>query len=241
MKTSKLWSIMMMLVYVLFTTVVLTSCSKDDDPEIGGGDEDKIEQNLSKGVKAIDLGLSVKWANMNVGAKTPEGYGEYFAWGETEPKTEYTPYNYRLRDHSKEWYTYTKYNQIPEDGIVDNKTTLELEDDAAHVYLGGTWRMPTFAELAELLENCTWTWTTQNGVNGYKVASKRNSNSIFLPASGVRRESGNLYSVVGTSGAIWSSSLGVRFAYVLSFSKSGYVNWGNAHRYDGYSVRAVCP
>lgn len=240
MKTSKLWSIMMMLMFVLGTTIVLTSCSKDDYSEIGGDEEDKIEQKAPKEAKAIDLGLSVKWANMNVGAKTPEGYGKYFAWGETEPKAEYTPYNYRWHNPSIQSYTYTKYNQIPEDGIVDNKTTLELEDDAAHVNWASAWRMPTVTELIELLNNCTWTWTTQKGVNGYKVTSKANGNSIFLPAAGLRRESGILYNLEGLSCAIWSSSLGVRNAYILNCSKS-YVNWGQAHRYDGFSVRAVCP
>ena len=138
----------------------------------------------------VDLGLSVKWATFNVGASRPEDYGDYFAWGETEPKEEYTWETYKWGTSGK----LTKYN------TTDGKTVLDLDDDAAYVNWGDKWRMPTDAERDELVENCTWTWTTQNSVNGYKVTGP-NGNSIFLPAGGYKG-SGPDYPV-GEDGLYW--------------------------------------
>ncbi|MCQ2310747.1 MAG: hypothetical protein MJZ64_03240 [Paludibacteraceae bacterium] len=180
----------------------------------------------------VDLGLSVKWATCNVGASKPEEYGDYFAWGETSPKTTYNWSTYF--DTKDGGSTFIKYNNN------GGKTVLDLADEAAHVNWGGNWRMPTEAEILELKNNCTWTWTTQNGVNGYLVTSKKNSNSIFLPASGYRYNS-SLYNV-GSVGLCWSSSLysdNSGDAYCLGFS-SGYVNWGYISRFYGRSVRPVC-
>ena len=171
------------------------------------------------GYEYVDLGLSVKWATCNVGASKPEDYGDHFAWGETEPKTSYSESN----------YSYT-----------DNPTTLPLSADAARVNWGGNWRMPTDAEMTELREQCTWIWTTQNGVNGYKVTGT-NGNSIFLPAAGYRDYSS--LSLAGIDGAYRSSSLSTNYtssAYCLLFNSS-YVGWGNSSRYYGHSVRPVCP
>ena len=130
------------------------------------------------GVQAVDLGLpsGMKWASCNVGADKPEDYGNYYAWGEVLPKEDYSwiTYKYANGDYNK----LTKYCNDASDGdngFTDNKTTLDPEDDAAHVNWGGSWRMPTYAEWDELQSNCTWTWTTQNGINGYQVASKTNS------------------------------------------------------------------
>ena len=189
----------------------------------------------------VDLGLSVKWAACNVGATTPEEYGDYFAWGETQPKDYYNWSTYKYCNGSST--TMTKYCTDSYFGTVDNKTTLELTDDAAHVNWGGKWRMPTRAEQDELrnTSNCTWTWTTQKGVKGYKVTSKKNGNSIFLPAAG-SRYNGNLNNA-GSYGDYWSSSLGniysISSAYYVYFSSSD-VDWGNYYRYNGQSVRAVC-
>ena len=137
----------------------------------------------------------------------------------------------------------TKYCTDSEYGIVDNKTTLELSDDAAHANWGGSWRMPTKAELVELRNssNCTWTETTQNGVYGYKVTSKKNGNSIFLPAAGYC--SGDyLHINAGALGHYWLSSLytsSSNYAYYLFFDWS-YVGSGDDNRYRGKSVRPVC-
>ena len=191
----------------------------------------------------VDLGLSVKWATCNVGATKPEEYGDYFAWGETQPTYYYDWSTYKWCNGS--YNTHTKYNTNSSYGTVDNKTQLELSDDAARANWGGSWRMPTDAELTELRENCTWTWTTQNGVYGYKVTSKKSgytNKSIFLPAAGYRGNSSAL-SRAGSYGNYWSSSLDTvspNCAYVLGFY-SGIVGRRNYGRYCGLSVWPVCP
>ena len=133
----------------------------------------------------------------------------------------------------------TKYCTDSSYGIVDHKTTLDLEDDVAHVKWGGKWRMPTSEEQEELLNNCKWTWTTQNGVRGYKVTSKINGNSIFLPAAGVRNNN-EIYDS-GKYGYYWSSSIyyDSSYSYIINFySEYHYIRHGN--RYNGRSVRPVC-
>ena len=200
----------------------------------------EISTGVENGHNWVDLGLSVKWATCNVGATTPEGYGNYYAWGETKPKSTYDWSNYKYCNGTA--YSMTKYCTDSEYGIVDNKTTLELSDDAAHVNWGGSWRMPTKAEQDELRDtnNCTWTWTTQNGVNGYKVTSKKNGNSIFLPVAGSRNYSNLNYA--GSYGYYCSSSLNTSYssiAYYLYFYSSN-VYWYGYSRYYGHSVRPVC-
>ena len=132
----------------------------------------------------VDLGLSVKWAIFNVGATSPEDYGDYFAWGETEPKEKYSWTNYKWCNGTDR--TMTKYctnSQYGANGFTDGKTILEPEDDAAQVQWGDKWRMPTKDEMQELFDNCTWTEETRNGINGYIVTGP-NGNSIFLPRAG---------------------------------------------------------
>ena len=207
-----------------------------------GSSKGSIASNNSgteNGHAYVDLGLSVKWATCNVGATKPEEYGDYFAWGETQPKSTYNWSTYKWCNGSNN--TQTKYNTNSSYGTVDNKTQLELSDDAARANWGGSWRMPTDAELTELRENCTWTCTTQNGVYGYKVTSKKSgytNKSIFLPAAGYRYNSD--LDGAGSSGDYWSSSLNTGYpysAYGLYFY-SGNVRSG---RYYGQSVRPVCP
>ena len=175
---------------------------------------------------------------MNIGASAPEDYGDYFAWGETEPKVIYNWSTYTWCKGSSS--TLTKYNTSSSHGTVDSKTVLELEDDAARANWGGDWRMPTMEEMTELIENCTWEWTTQNKVVGYKVTGP-NGHSVFLPAAGYRwndRRYGT-----GSSGRYWSSSLDPDYdsnACRLDFA-SGSTSWSHDYRYDGLSVRAVCP
>ena len=187
----------------------------------------------------VDLGLSVKWATCNVGASKPEDYGSYFAWGETSTKSTYNWSTYKWCNGSHT--SLTKYNTSSIYGTVDNKTTLELSDDAARANWGGSWRMPTDAELTELCEQCTWTWTSQNGVNGYKVTSNSNGNSIFLPAASHRSDSS--LSGAGSGGSYWSSSLYTDepiSAWHVAFLSS-YVGWSSIGRVYGRSVRPVCP
>ena len=195
-------------------------------------------EDLYNGHEYVDLGLSVKWATCNVGATTPEEYGDYFAWGETEPKAYYDWSTYKWCNGSYD--TQTKYCTNSSYGTVDNKTVLDEADDAAAVHWGGAWRMPTTEEQDELLQQCTWTWTTRNGVNGYKVTSKTNGNSIFLPAAGYRY--GSSLNGAGSYGGFWSSSLSSDIpsnAYELFFYSDG-VYRDNSGRYYGQSVRPVC-
>ena len=190
------------------------------------------------GHEYVDLGLSVKWATVNVGASSPEDYGDYFAWGETEPKDVYEMSTYKWCNGSST--SLTKYNTSSSYGTVDNKTQLDLSDDAARANWGGAWRMPTDAEQAELRNNCTWTRTSQNGVDGYKVTSKSNGNSIFLPAAGFRYSKSLHHE--GSNGVYWSSSLSTDYpsrAWYVGFNSSDELR-NYESRGNGYSVRPVC-
>ena len=187
-------------------------------------------------VHAVDLGLSVKWACCNVGATAPEGYGGYYAWGETEEKSYYdwNTYKYYIG-------TMTKYCTDSYYGTVDNKTTLEPTDDVATVKWGGAWRMPTAEEQEELCRYCTCEWTTLNGVNGWRVTGP-NGNSIFLPAAGHRGGTG-VSELQGSYGCYWSSSLVssyIYYAFNLNFGIGG-PGWDSSGRCYGRTVRPVCP
>ena len=190
----------------------------------------------------IDLGLpsGTKWATCNVGATKPEEYGDYFAWGETEPKPTYDWSTYKWCNG--DYDTQTKYCTDSSYGTVDNKTVLELADDAARANWGGAWRMPTDAEWTELLENCTWTWTSDyngTGVAGRIVTSNINGNSIFLPAAGCRDDDDLDYA--GNDGDYWSSSLSTDYpddAWLVYFN-SDDVYRSYYCRYYGRSVRPV--
>ena len=192
----------------------------------------------------VDLGLpsGLLWATCNVGASSPEEYGSYFAWGETTTKSSYDWSNlkYRTSGDSYSNVKFSKYNTVRKYGPVDNKTVLDLSDDAARANWGGSWRMPTQKEWQELKNNCTWTWTTQNGKNGYKVTSNKNGNSLFLPAAGYRN--GSSLDDAGSYGIYWSASLyssDPYDAWRLDFG-SGYVDPSNGNfRYGGRSVRPV--
>ena len=187
----------------------------------------------------VDLGLpsGVKWATCNVGATTPEDYGGYYAWGETEEKSDYNWSTYKWCKGSDT--TVTKYCTDSSYGTVDNKTVLDPEDDVAHVKWGGSWRMPTLEEQKELGTKCTWKWTELNGVNGYRVTGP-NGNSIFLPAAGFR--DGTELSNRGPYGGYWSGSLGGSSsfrAYGLGFHDDRH-GWDYVDRIHGRSVRPVC-
>ena len=157
----------------------------------------------------IDLGLpsGLKWATCNVGASSPSDYGSYFAWGETSSKSDYSweTLRYRIRGNSYRNVKFSKYNTSSASGTVDSKKILELSDDAARANWGGSWRMPTQNEFQELINHCKWEWTTQGGKKGYKVSSRTNGNSIFLPAAGYCDE--GLSNGEGWLGNYWTSSL----------------------------------
>ena len=179
--------------------------------------------------EGVDLGLSVKWASVNIGANKPEEYGDYFAWGETETKSHYGYSTYKWLQGK--YYTLTKYNTDYDFGnTIDNKIVLDKEDDAAVANWGGNWRMPTNAECVELCENTVWEEIIQNGVSGYKVTSKKNGNSIFLPLAGYYNQYG-----YRTGSIYWSSSL------IPSNPNNAYILGASHDRPDGGSIRPVCP
>lgn len=195
----------------------------------------------------VDLGLpsGTLWATCNIGATTPEDYGDYFAWGETEGyndgKTYFDWNTYKWCKGSQS--TMTKYctnSSSGYNGFTDDKTELDLEDDAAYVNWGPAWRMPSYEQFMELARNTTTEWTTQNGVNGRKITSKTNGNSIFLPAAG-SPDSGSLGGA-GSEGYYWSRSLHAsnpNDAWYVYFGLSG-IGWADiCNRYYGQSVRPV--
>ncbi len=176
----------------------------------------------------VDLGLpsGTLWATYNIGATKPEEYGDYFAWGETEPKKVYDWSTYKWGDDEM-----TKYN----DG--DGLMTLLPEDDAATANWGLEWRMPTNEEQRELGEECQYQMTEVNGVYGAKFTGK-NGNSVFFPAAGYRN--GSFVDRKGYEGVYWSSSLiekGEDNARDFFFYE--YVSWLYYYRSYGFSVRAV--
>ena len=208
----------------------------DNDDDNGGGngdDDDEPTTGTINGHEWVDLGLpsGLKWATCNVGANSPEDYGNYYAWGETTTKSTYTEDNsltYGLNE-----------SQLQSQGYIDGSGNLTPSHDAATANWGGSWRMPTKTEMQELIDNCTRTWTTQNGVKGTKMTGP-NGNSIFLPASGGRY--GSSLNFVGSLGYYWSSTPldGNDFsAYDLFFKDfSAFVNWGY-YRSNGFTVRPI--
>ena len=218
----------------------------------------RVIENISRiheGHEYVDLGLSVKWATCNVGANKPEEYGNYYAWGETAPKSEYRECN--SLTFRKTLYVPDQYDDVPtveSTGDWSMPTRAEIRElhpqkklsdiagyveyDAATANWGGRWRMPTKSEMQELIDKCTWTRTRQNEVNGYKVTGP-NGNSIFLPAAGYR--SGSLLYGAGSEGGYWGSTPYDRndgSAYCLKFYSSGHF-MGDYSRNDGRSVRPI--
>ena len=217
-----------------------------DDCSKNGKIEDIRSIGEENGRTWVDLGLpsGIKWATCNVGATTPEDYGDYIAWGEPFRRYSYYWWNdYKYGSYPRELTKYCTDSSFGYHGFLDDKTVLDPEDDPAHrdSDWGGEWRMPTEADWKELIENCTWTWTRQNRVNGYKVASKTNSNSIFLPAAGYYDY--NELHDAGSYGCYWSSSLRTSYpanASCLKFTLDDYFCHAES-RPSGLSVRPVCP
>lgn len=193
--------------------------------------------------KGVDLGLSVRWAEFNVGATNAQDFGGYFAWGELEPSANSWS-SYKWRKSGTDWDSVklTKYNTDSAFGTVDGKSVLEPSDDIAAVSYGGNWRMPTDAEWKELKDNCSWTWTTLDGVKGYSLKSRIpgfESAEIFLPAAGYRYD--NTTYAAGSEGGYWSSSLykGITsYAWAMNFGADMVMRYYISRCY-GHSVRAV--
>ena len=187
-------------------------------------DDEEDEDDVVYDIEAVDLGLSsgILWASCNLGSKNnkPEGYGDYFTWGETSPKDSYTYNNYI-------WNTQNKYK---------NKSYIELEDDAARSIWGELWRIPLKEELEELVEECTWTWTTLNNVNGYEVQGP-NGNTIFLPAAGMNYSADPVD--IGER-AIYRSNYKYGQTFNLHLSENNVSTFAEMDAHHGLSIRPVC-
>lgn len=233
------------LTFIIATVLCFHLISCKDDPEETsvtqngiGIDENLVREALqNKSIQAVDLGLSVKWANMNVGANIPLDYGDYFAWGETSPKPTYELSSYKWYNGSDIYMS--KYCTDISYGTVDNLITLELTDDAANATWGDTWRMPTNEEFRELNSSCTWKWISMDGNNGYIVIGP-NGNFIFFPVAGYRNQE-DLFDA-GAYGYYWSSSLNTSNALngrFFFYNRYRSMNEGAYYRYMGLSVRPV--
>ena len=194
----------------------------------------------------VDLGLpsGLKWATCNIGASKPEEYGDYYAWGETETKADYSWTNYKWSNGfvftpQGAIYNLTKYCYEEQFGTRDDKKVLEEADDVAHVKLGGKWRIPTPDDWGELRDNCTCNWIVQAGIRGMKVTGK-NGTCIFLPAAG--RLYNTISASVGSSGYYWSSHIDISsspYSFVLHFTDSFPDVTYPWTRSDGLPVRPV--
>ncbi len=221
---------------LMLIIIATTGCKKNDnpnDPNNGVETNDDLEY--------VDLGLpsGTLWATCNLGATTPEGYGNYYSWGEIEKKDLYRWNTYKYCNGGADQLT--KYCNDPEfgdEGYSDNLTILESGDDAAIAILGNEWCMPTKEQWDELLQNTTYAWTTQNNVNGYLFTAS-NGNSLFLPASD--RIRGEEVLDLGNQGYYWSNMLdneSARNAYTLVFSPED-IKISSSIRYLGIPVRPV--
>ena len=219
-------------ILIISSLLTFTSCTGD------GEDDGLINNGVGSLVhEYVDLGLSVKWATCNVGATKPEEYGNYFAWGETSQKEYYAWQSYfeNPYDENNEW--------------IGSATTTDVagtDKDAATVILGEKWRMPTYEEVKELMEKCSWTWSDYNGVKGYTVESNvagYEGSFIFLPAAGnydktsIKQE--------GSYGGYWSStpldSESKAAAYIFYFYGETIHSTQSSNRYTGRTIRPVTP
>lgn len=234
--------------FVLLATSMITQGCAAKSSKNSKRETERISSNSdakSGNELYVDLGLpsGTLWATMNVGATSPEDYGDYFAWGETTTKDVYSwsTYKWCRGDDLGKLTKYSPKGDYDYDQV-DDKTELDLADDAAYVNWGPQWRMPSEEQIQELHDNCTSEWTTRNGVNGCLVTSKRNGESLFFPAAGYHCEGEGEPGEVGSYGNYWSRTLyesDPGIAYHLSFD-SEIVDWDGAwDRTVGRSVRAV--
>lgn len=203
-------------------------------------DANDTNQTIITFYRFVDLGLSVKWATCNLGAYKAEDYGGYYAWGETEEKSDYSWDTYKWCTGS--YNTMIKYTDVLKNGHFD-KTTLDLDDDAAQINMGGNWRIPTKEEIEELINNSSYIWTTVNGIDGYLITSNKpgyEDRSVFFPGAGCKT---GVYNGDFGSCYYWSSSvykLADSNAYSLEYT-AFYGREYNRNRYQGMPIRPVCP
>lgn len=229
----------------VFFVLLLTICACNNEDHFAVETTQAVEEYTyfssgeSDGHEYTDLGLSVMWATMNVGAENASESGIYVSWGEVEPKEIYSWKEYTLGDG-----TGTKFNKYVTDrrssaqDDFDGLIKLEPQDDAAVYHWGGSWRMPTDEEVTELREKCKWTWLSYNGVQGYCVTGP-NGNTIFLPANGYCIE--DRITLKGLNGCFWTSTLSGRLsahAYELLIFNGSRIR-GSSFRYYGENIRPV--
>lgn len=210
------------------------ACAKVYDKFFYGGLGEFVA-DYSYTAQAVDLGLSVKWSSYNLGATSQEDFGLYYAWGEIEPKQSYTWYTYAYGKGSQKMTKYVTYSQFEP---VDNLNTLLPEDDAAQMKLGGGWRMPTYEECCELIDNCTCTEITLNGVPGTQVVGP-NGNSIFLPKAGCYSSSFEQYNAHYWSSSVYSSGRSENYKAWCLYNGGTLLCTVASSRYFGCSIRPV--
>ena len=245
--------------------VAFASCSEDKEKTSSNGGSSVYKSGTQDGHDYVDLGLpsGTKWATCNVGATKPEEFGNFYAWGETTTKSTYSWGTYKYGNARNELTKYCNSSSHGKDGFADNKTTLDLSDDAAYVNWGGAWRMPTNTQQDELRSQCYWVWTesyNNSNVKGYIVYKTKNSNDkgvkvyangtqsssytlsdahIFLPAAGGSGSDAFFMGFPGSSGYYWSSSPSVDdlfcgYAWIVLFDLD-HVN----DNYQKYGERFV--
>lgn len=218
----------LMMAYTAMLTIGMVSCGNGD----GGVATDEW----------VDLGLpsGLLWYSCNLGATSPEEYGNYYAWGETTTKEiyEWSTYRYCTVDGEGDLRTLTKYNKKSDYGTIDNLISLEAADDAATQVLGNGARTPTGSEWLELIDNTTMKWTTQKHVRGW-LFTAANGNTLFLPSAGLYL--GGEPNFAGEFGLYWSSSLNTDYpsdAWYFYFNPGGQSMLRDGRNY-GHSVRPV--
>lgn len=227
------------LLIVLLVMIFAVGCNKPDEPNQGGDNQG----NELNGHEYVDLGLpsGTLWATCNVGSNTPEGYGDYYAWGETEPKELFDWKSYKYGRFIHEQYELNKYctdSAYGLNGFVDHLTVMEPDDDVARVCWGEGWRMPTIEEWEELFLNTAGVWTTLNDVKGWRCTAS-NGNSLFLPAAGYWWDD----AFNADLGPYWSRTINKEFPYRawgFHFNCDSSHLCGSSDRNRGQTVRAVC-
>lgn len=255
----KKFNYLMKIVSIVSLCLILTACPDKDEPEtfpddyyFDNNDDNQTDNNNEnnnsnksnnsnptisgshKGYDYVDLGLSVKWATYNVGAKSPDDYGAYYAWGETNTKSNYSYETYKFTVYEKPGFRYSNPGDI-----------MSTKYDAATQNWGGYWRIPTCAEFEELISNCSSKWVVYKGVSG-RMLTARNGNSLFLPASGEYNDT--KIEDKGVAGEYWTGQIvysnskdATRYtgAFCYYFDRNENLYLGSGYRSLGYSIRPV--
>lgn len=242
------------------TLALACACGKnngtpDPEPTPGPAPEPTYVDGSTviNGRNALDLGTDLLWADVNIGASASHEYGDYFAWGEIEPKKEYNWANYKwgngieaeTKDERDNLLQMEKYCMFAIYGNKDSKSVLESEDDAATQLWKDGWRMPTKAEVDALMKNCTMEWTRVEGRFGFEIFSKKTGKTIFIPAAGAMSSGGPVN--VADRCVYWTSSLYTQneqymansFFHIEGEKENAHPVISHTFRYMGYTIRPV--